>query len=336
MSHEKRETNNGLTYSDAGVNIEAGDELVERIKNITDGIGGFGGIFPLPIEGYNNPVLVSGTDGVGTKLLVAIEMGILDTVGIDLVAMSVNDILCQGAKPLFFLDYYVTSFLNVDEAEKVVLGIARGCKESGCVLLGGETAEMPGMYKKGDFDLAGFAVGIVDRDKVIDGKNIEPGDIIIGLPSSGVHSNGFSLVRKIIESSGLSLHQDFHGKPLGEVILEPTKIYVQPLLKIMEKVPVKGVAHITGGGIPGNLVRVLPEGTSAIIDTKSWKIPPIFNFLKEKSSVNIKEMFKTFNMGIGMALVISKEFEKEFKDIEGITIGKIIEGNNDIELKGMD
>ena len=334
MSHESQETNNELTYADAGVNIEAGDELVERIKRITEGIGGFGGLFPLPIEGYKNPVLVSGTDGVGTKLLLAIEMGILDTVGIDLVAMSVNDILCAGAKPLFFLDYYAASHLNVDDAEKVVTGIAKGCRESDCILLGGETAEMPGLYKKGDFDLAGFAVGIVDRDKIIDGRDIEPGDIVIGLPSSGIHSNGYSLVRKIIENCGLSLHQDFHGRSLGEVLLEPTRIYVKPVLELLKKVSVKGIAHITGGGIPGNLVRVLPEGTSAVINTKSWEIPPVFNFLKEKGSVNINEMFRTFNMGIGMALVVSKEHE--FENFNGITIGKIVEGNNEIKLEGID
>lgn len=295
--------NKGLTYKDAGVDIDAGTELVRRIAKMAPGIGGFGGLFPL-----GDSYLVAGTDGVGTKLKLAFETGIHDTIGIDLVAMSVNDIVTSGAKPLFFLDYYATSRLDVDLAEKVIKGIVDGCQQSDCALLGGETAEMPDFYADGEYDLSGFAVGIVKKDSVIDGKNIAAGDVLIGLPSSGVHSNGFSLVRRVLNQSGLSLTDPLPGSSvtLGEALMAPTVIYVKQVLDIISKGGVKGIAHITGGGFTDNIPRVFPKGLGALIYKDSWTIPPIFKWLQEAGRIEDAEMRRTFNMGIGMVLVVNE------------------------------
>ncbi|GAB2298384.1 Phosphoribosylformylglycinamidine cyclo-ligase, chloroplastic/mitochondrial [Dionaea muscipula] len=294
----------GLTYKDAGVDIDAGTELVRRIAKMAPGIGGFGGLYPL-----GDSYLVAGTDGVGTKLKLAFETGIHDTIGIDLVAMSVNDIVTSGAKPLFFLDYFATNHLDVDLAERVIKGIINGCEQSDCVLLGGETAEMPGFYADGEYDLSGFAVGIVKKDSVIDGKNIEAGDYLIGLPSSGVHSNGFSLVRRVLAQSGLSLTDKLPGEDitLGEALMAPTVIYVKQVLDVISRGGVKGIAHITGGGFTDNIPRVFPKGMGALISTGSWPIPPVFKWIQEVGKIEDDEMRRTFNMGIGMVLVVSQE-----------------------------
>ena len=307
-----------LTYKDAGVDIEAGERLVDRIKafakrtfneNVLAGIGGFGAGYLLP-EGYSEPVLVSGTDGVGTKLKVAQMANVHDTVGIDLVAMCVNDILTVGAKPLFFLDYFATGKLSVDVAADVVKGIARGCEIAGCALIGGETAEMPDFYPEGEYDLAGFVVGIVDRKDYITGEGIRPGDVVLGLASSGIHSNGYSLVRKLFfEILGFKVDDyvdELKGK-VYEVLLTPTRIYVKSILRLLKEVKVKGMAHITGGGIPGNLVRVLPKNVDAVVKKGSWEVPAIFRFIQEKGNVPEEEMFRTFNMGVGYAVVVSPE-----------------------------
>ncbi|WCJ23695.1 Phosphoribosylformylglycinamidine cyclo-ligase [Euphorbia peplus] len=294
----------GLTYKDAGVDIDAGSELVRRIAKMSPGIGGFGGLFPL-----GDSYLVAGTDGVGTKLKLAFETGIHDTIGIDLVAMSVNDIVTSGAKPLFFLDYFATSRLDVDLAEKVIKGIVDGCKRSDCTLLGGETAEMPDFYSDGEYDLSGFAVGIVKKESVIDGKNITAGDVIIGLPSSGVHSNGFSLVRRVLARSGLSLENQLPGEgiTLGEALIAPTVIYVKQVLDIIGKGGVKGIAHITGGGFTDNIPRVFPKGLGAAIYENSWEVPAVFKWIQEAGKIEDAEMRRTFNMGIGMVLIVTKE-----------------------------
>jgi len=306
---------NRLTYRDAGVDIDAGDALVERIKpfakrtlrpEVIGGIGGFGALFEIPRK-YRNPVLVSGTDGVGTKLKLAFRMNKHDTVGIDLVAMSVNDILVQGAEPLFFLDYFACGRLDVATAADVIKGIARGCELAGCALIGGETAEMPGMYPEGEYDLAGFAVGAVERERIIDGAAIAAGDAVLGLASSGPHSNGYSLVRRIVDRCGADLAADFQGRPLGEVLLEPTRIYVKPLLALMEALPVKGLAHITGGGLVENIPRIIPEALTAAIDAGAWPLPPVFRWLQEQGSVADAEMRRVFNCGIGMVVVIGAE-----------------------------
>lgn len=298
------EKSDGLTYKDAGVDIDAGSELVRRIAKMAPGIGGFGGLFPL-----GDSYLVAGTDGVGTKLKLAFETGIHETIGIDLVAMSVNDIVTSGAKPLFFLDYFATSRLDVDLAEKVIKGIVDGCQQSDCALLGGETAEMPDFYADGEYDLSGFAVGIVKKDSVIDGKNIEVGDVLIGLPSSGVHSNGFSLVRRVLERSGLSLKDNLPGSSvsLGEALMAPTVIYVKQVLDIISKGGVKGIAHITGGGFTDNIPRVFPKGLGALIYKNSWAVPPVFKWIQEAGRIEEAEMSRTFNMGIGMVLVVKEE-----------------------------
>ncbi|HRP95176.1 MAG TPA: phosphoribosylformylglycinamidine cyclo-ligase [Rhodocyclaceae bacterium] len=306
-----------LTYRDAGVDIEAGDDLVERIKplarrtlrpEVMGGIGGFGALFELSKK-YREPVLVSGTDGVGTKLKLAFQLDRHDTVGQDLVAMSVNDILVQGAEPLFFLDYFATGKLDVDTAADVVKGIARGCELAGCALIGGETAEMPGMYPEGEYDLAGFAVGAVEKADIIDGSKIVPGDVVLGLASSGAHSNGYSLIRKILELTRPDLDADFHGRPLRDVVLEPTRIYVKPLLALMAALPggVKGMAHITGGGITENVPRILREELAARIDAASWTMPPLFQWLREAGNVADDEMYRVFNCGIGMVVVVGAE-----------------------------
>ncbi|KAL9410966.1 hypothetical protein AB3S75_044693 [Citrus x aurantiifolia] len=304
MSGSGSSTSGGLTYKDSGVDIDAGSELVRRIAKMAPGIGGFGGLFPL-----GDSYLVAGTDGVGTKLKLAFETGIHDTIGIDLVAMSVNDIVTSGAKPLFFLDYFATSHLEVDLAEKVIKGIVDGCQQSDCVLLGGETAEMPDFYAAGEYDLSGFAVGIVKKDSVIDGKNIVPGDVLIGLPSSGVHSNGFSLVRRVLAQSDLSLKDELPSEntTLGEALMAPTVIYVKQVLDIISEGGVKGIAHITGGGFTDNIPRVFPKGLGAVIYEDSWKVPAVFKWIQQAGRIEDSEMRRTFNMGIGMVLVVSKE-----------------------------
>ncbi len=302
-----------LSYRDAGVDIDAGDSLVERIKplarrtlrpEVLAGIGGFGALMELP-KNYKEPVLVSGTDGVGTKLKLAFQMNRHDSIGQDLVAMSVNDILVQGAEPLFFLDYFACGHLDVDVAEQVVSGIARGCELAGCALIGGETAEMPGMYPVGEYDLAGFAVGVAEKAKLIGGVDIRVGDTVLGLGSSGPHSNGYSLVRRIVEVSGADLSSDFNGRTLGDTLLEPTRIYVKPLLALMKEMTVKGMAHITGGGITGNVPRILADDLCAVIQADSWVWPPVFQWLQAQGNVALPEMHRTFNCGIGMVLVVA-------------------------------
>ncbi|XP_065863396.1 phosphoribosylformylglycinamidine cyclo-ligase, chloroplastic/mitochondrial-like [Euphorbia lathyris] len=322
--HESADGVGGLTYKDAGVDIDAGSELVRRIAKMSPGIGGFGGLFPL-----GDSYLVAGTDGVGTKLKLAFETGIHDTIGIDLVAMSVNDIVTSGAKPLFFLDYFATSHLDVDLAEKVIKGIVDGCKQSDCTLLGGETAEMPDFYSDGEYDLSGFAVGIVKKDSVIDGKNITAGDVIIGLPSSGVHSNGFSLVRRVLARSGLSLENQLPGEgiTLGEALIAPTVIYVKQVLDIIGKGGVKGIAHITGGGFTDNIPRVFPKGLGAVIYENSWEVPAVFKWIQEAGKIEDAEMRRTFNMGIGMVLIVSEEAARrivEDGDHKAYRIGEVV------------
>ena len=297
-----------LTYKEAGVDIDAGDALVEHIKplakstdrrGVMGGLGGFGGLFDLKAAGFKDPILVSGTDGVGTKLMVAIKAGIPDTVGIDLVAMCVNDIVVQGAEPLFFLDYYATGHLDVETGRRIVSGIAEGCRRAGCALIGGETAEMPGMYSDGDFDLAGFSVGAAERDQLLPRTDIAPGDVVLGLASSGVHSNGYSLVRKIVERGG--------GYDMQK-LLEPTRIYVKPLIAAIRGTgAIKGLAHITGGGLPGNVPRCLPDGLRARLDARTWKPAPIFAWLQKTGGVPTDDMLRTFNCGIGMIVVVAKE-----------------------------
>jgi phosphoribosylformylglycinamidine cyclo-ligase len=309
-----------LSYRDAGVDIEAGDALVERIKpfarktlrpEVLGGIGGFGALFSLSGK-YRDPVLVSGTDGVGTKLRLAFALDRHHTVGQDLVAMSVNDILVQGAEPLFFLDYFACGRLDVDTAASVVQGIARGCELAGCALIGGETAEMPDMYPDGEYDLAGFAVGAVEKGDIIDGSRIAPGDVVLGLASSGAHSNGYSLIRKILALHKPDLAADFHGRPLGDALLAPTRIYVKPLLAVFRDLPgaVKGLAHITGGGLTGNIPRILGDSLIARLDAQSWPLPPLFQWLQQAGQVDQAEMHRVFNCGIGMAVVVAAENTK--------------------------
>ncbi len=312
-----------ISYRDAGVDIEAGDALVEQIKpfakrtmrpEVLGGIGGFGSLFAVP-QKFKEPILVSGTDGVGTKLKLAFELNKHDTVGIDLVAMSVNDILVQGAEPLFFLDYFACGKLEVGVAAQVIKGIAQGCEQSGCALVGGETAEMPGMYPPGEYDLAGFAVGCADKSKLIDGTTIAAGDVVLGLASSGAHSNGYSLIRKLIEKSGIDFESDFHGRKFKDVVMEPTRIYVKSLLKLIEALPVKGMAHITGGGITENIPRVLPAGLTAEIQAASWQLPPLFQWLQAQGNIVPSELYKTFNCGIGMAVIVAKAHVAQAKQL---------------------
>ena len=301
-----------LSYKDAGVDIDAGDALVERIKplarktmreGVLAGIGGFGALFEVP-KRYKEPVLVSGTDGVGTKLRLAFEWAMHDTVGIDLVAMSVNDVLVQGAEPLFFLDYFACGKLDVDTAAAVVGGIARGCELSGCALIGGETAEMPGMYPAGEYDLAGFAVGVVEKSKILTGQSVKPGDVVLGLASSGVHSNGFSLVRKCIERAANNLPATLDGKPFKDALMEPTRLYVKNVLAALAQHPIKALAHITGGGLLENIPRVLPEGTAAHLNKGSWPQTELFAWLQKTAAISDFEMNRTFNNGIGMVVVL--------------------------------
>ena len=305
-----------LSYKDAGVDINAGNALVERIKpevkrttraEVIGGLGGFGALCAIPSK-YKEPILVSGTDGVGTKLRLAIDLKKHDTIGIDLVAMCVNDLVVQGAEPLFFLDYYATGKLDVDVAADVVKGIADGCVQSGCALVGGETAEMPGMYHEGDYDLAGFCVGVVEKSEIIDGSRVKNGDALIALGSSGPHSNGYSLVRKVIDVAGVNPATELlDNKPLSEHVLAPTKIYVKSVLALIKQADVHAIAHLTGGGFWENIPRVLPKNTKAVIDEKSWKWPSVFNWLQEKGNIDTYEMYRTFNCGVGMVIALPQE-----------------------------
>ena len=332
-----------LSYRDAGVDIDAGNSLIERIKPYTKathrpgvlgGLGGFGALFELPLDRYKNPVLVSGTDGVGTKLKLALLTGKHDTIGIDLVAMCVNDLVVAGAEPLFFLDYYATGKLDLDTATDVIKGISEGCTLAGCALTGGETAEMPGMYEGDDYDLAGFSVGIVEKDQIIDGSKVQEGDILLGLASSGPHSNGYSLIRKVIEVSGADLNSDFDGSTLGQRLLEPTRIYVKSLLALSKEVDIHSLSHITGGGLLENLPRVMPANTTAKIDGSSWDRPKVFDWLQEQGNIEATEMYRTFNCGVGMVVVVSPNEEQKAIDIlqqQGETVFKLgtIETSND-------
>jgi phosphoribosylformylglycinamidine cyclo-ligase len=302
-----------ITYRDAGVDIDAGDELVERIKpavkrsmrpEVLGGLGGFGALVEVPLHRYRQPVMVSGTDGVGTKLRLAIETGRHDTIGIDLVAMCVNDVVVQGAEPIFFLDYYATGRLQVAVAERVIKGIVEGCLQAGCALVGGETAEMPGMYEGDDFDLAGFCVGLVEKDRIIDGSRTRAGDVILGLASSGPHSNGYSLVRRLLATSGATPATMLDGQSLYDLLLKPTRIYVKSVLALLAEVPVHGIAHITGGGPSGNIPRTLPEGLEAVIDERRWPRPPVFDWLQRAGNIEREEMHRTFNCGLGMTITV--------------------------------
>ena len=339
MTSPANSPSKGLSYRDAGVDIDAGDALVDRIKplakktmreGVLAGIGGFGALFEVP-KRYKEPVLVSGTDGVGTKLRLAFEWNRHDTIGQDLVAMSVNDILVQGAEPLFFLDYFACGKLTVDTAATVVGGIAKGCELSGCALIGGETAEMPGMYPPGEYDLAGFAVGAVEKSKIITGNTIVPGDVVLAIGSSGAHSNGYSLVRKIIERAGAKPSDDLGGRPLGDVVMAPTQIYVKPLLKLISEIDVKGMAHITGGGLVDNVPRVLPENTQALLHRDSWQMPELFRWLQMKGGVADAEMVRVFNCGIGMVVIVSpSQADAAIKSLtaQGLkawTVGEVVE-----------
>ena len=342
------ENKSGLSYKDAGVDIAAGNALVERIKPIAAktripgvmaGLGGFGSLFELPLDRYKNPVLVSGTDGVGTKLRLAIDSGIHNTVGIDLVAMCVNDIIVQGAEPLFFLDYFATGKLDVNTAASVIEGIGKGCELAGAALVGGETAEMPNMYANGDYDLAGFCVGIVEKSEMLDGSKVGAGDKLIGLASSGAHSNGYSLIRKIIERNQSSLNEPFDGKTLGETLLSPTRIYVKSLLALMKKIPVHALAHITGGGLTENLPRVIPDNLNAQIDLKSWQFPAIFDWLQSNGNVSQADMLITFNCGVGMVICVAPEDEAATLTLlaelgeTAFVMGEIIAGEGKAEVR---
>jgi len=338
-----------LTYKDAGVDIEKADKFVSQIKgfvqktfnkNVITPIGGFASAYLLDIVNYKEPVITSSTDGVGTKLKIAQQLNKHDTIGIDLVAMCVNDLVTTTSKPLFFLDYFATGKLEPETAATVIKGIAKGCEIAKCALVGGETAEMPGMYKEGEYDLAGFAVGIVEKSKMVDGSKTEDGNILIGLASSGVHSNGYSLVRKIIElkNHDLKEYYDKFGKTLGEELLTPTKIYVDAVLTLAEKIDIKSIAHITGGGIPGNLIRVINDGLKAVIEEGSWEILPIFKWIEKEGNVPKEDMYKTFNMGIGLIIAIDKKDEKEtIKILEDIgekpyIIGYLTKGEKAVEI----
>jgi phosphoribosylformylglycinamidine cyclo-ligase len=305
-----------LTYRDAGVDIDEGDRLVELIKpharptmrpEVLAGIGGFGGLFALDVKKYKEPVLVSGTDGVGTKLKVAFAANRHDTIGIDLVAMCVNDVAVVGAEPLFFLDYFGTGKLSAEQGAEVVKGIAEGCRQAGCALIGGETAELPGFYAAGEYDLAGFAVGCVERSRIVDGRGVAPGDVVVGIASTGLHSNGYSLARKVlVERFALDARPEtLGGRTVGEVLLEPTRIYAKDVLALLEQVQVKAFAHITGGGLPGNVPRTLPDGTRAVLDERRWPRPPVFDLIEREGQVPRDEMYRTFNMGLGLVAVVA-------------------------------
>lgn len=343
-------SNTQLSYKDAGVDIHAGNELVDRIKGdvkrtrrpeVMGGLGGFGALCALPTK-YKEPILVSGADGVGTKLRLAIDLKKHDTIGQDLVAMCVNDLIVQGAEPLFFLDYYATGKLDVDVAASVIKGIADGCEMSGCALVGGETAEMPGMYHEGDYDLAGFCVGVVEKSEIIDGTAVKTGDTLIALGSSGAHSNGYSLIRKVLEVSGANPADLLEGKSLSEHLLAPTKIYVKSILQLIKQTEVHAIAHLTGGGFWENIPRVLPDNTKAVIDESSWQWPAIFNWLQEKGNISRYEMYRTFNCGVGMVIALpEKEVETALALLEQAgekawVIGKIAplgEGEAQVEIQ---
>ena len=336
-----------ITYKDAGVDIEAGDELVERIKpavkrsmrpEVLGGLGGFGALFEIPLDRYKKPVLVSGTDGVGTKLRLAIETGRHSTIGIDLVAMCVNDVVVQGAEPLFFLDYYATGKLSIDVAETVIKGIVEGCLQAGAALIGGETAEMPGMYADGDYDLAGFCVGIVEKDAIIDGKNTRPGDVVIGLPSSGPHSNGYSLIRKLLKTAKATPATKLDDGLLYDALLAPTRIYVKPLLALAKAVPVRSFAHITGGGLTENIPRVIPAGLEVLLSAQTWRQPAVFDWLQKAGSIPAVEMYRTFNCGIGMTVCVAAEHaDKAIKVLtdhgeQPVVIGEVRRGDNGVVI----
>jgi phosphoribosylformylglycinamidine cyclo-ligase len=340
------QTNNAskksLSYKDAGVDINAGDQFIDEIKPFAKstmregclgGLGGFGALFEIP-QSYKQPVLVSGTDGVGTKLKLAVDSGVHDSIGIDLVGMCVNDVLVQGAEPLFFLDYFATGKLNPKTGAQVVKGIAEGCLQAGAALIGGETAEMPGMYSNGDYDLAGFCVGAVEKSRIIDGSKVTPGDVLIGLPSSGPHSNGYSLIRKVIKRANASFDMPLDGRPLLEHLMAPTQIYVKPILALLAEVDVHALAHITGGGIPGNLVRVLPDSCHAVIDKTKWNWPAIFDWLKAEGNIDQIEMYRTFNCGLGMILLVAaSDAQAVIANLESngqaaMIIGELHDGNN--------
>jgi len=343
------EKKQGLTYADAGVDIDAGNALVDRIKpaakrtqrsGTMSGLGGFGALFDLKAAGYNDPILVGATDGVGTKLRIAIDTGNVDTIGIDLVAMCVNDLVCQGAEPLFFLDYFATGKLELDQAARIIEGIAEGCAQSGCALIGGETAEMPGMYSKGDFDLAGFAVGAMERGTDLP-AGVAEGDVLLGLGSNGVHSNGYSFVRKVVEISGLGWDADcpFDEGSLGEALLAPTRLYVKQCLAAVRAGGVHALAHITGGGLTENLPRVLPEGMGATIDHDAWELPGVFRWLAETASMEERELLKTFNCGIGMIVVVAADKADEVAALlagEGESVTRIgtVTANEGIAYEG--
>jgi len=336
-----------ITYKDAGVDIEAGDALVERIKpavkrsnrpGVMAGLGGFGALFEVPVDRYRKPVLVSGTDGVGTKLRLAIETGRHDTIGIDLVAMCANDIVVQGAEPLFFLDYYATAKLNVDVAESVIKGIVEGCIQAGAALIGGETAEMPSMYADGDYDLAGFCVGVVEKDAIIDGSKTRSGDAVIGLPSSGPHSNGYSLIRKLLQTSKATPATKLGGALLYDALLTPTRIYVKSLLALIQAVPVHGIAHITGGGLTENIPRVVPEGLEVILSAQTWQRGEVFDWLQKTGNIADAEMHRTFNCGIGMTINVAAEHvDKALKSLrdsgeQPVVIGEIQRGSSGVVI----
>jgi phosphoribosylformylglycinamidine cyclo-ligase len=336
-----------VTYRDAGVDMDAGEELVERIKpgvrrsmrrEVLGGIGGFGALVEVPLDRYRKPVLVSGTDGVGTKLRLAIDTGRHDTVGIDLVAMCVNDVVVQGAEPLFFLDYFATGKLVVDIGARVIAGIVDGCVQAGCALVGGETAEMPGMYHGDDYDLAGFCVGIVEKDAIIDGSRTAAGDIVLGLPSSGPHSNGFSMIRKILQVSGADLETDLDGLALGERLMAPTRIYVKALLKLVGALPVHGLSHITGGGLVDNIPRVIPDGLEVILERRTWRREPVFEWLQDAGRVADQEMYRVFNCGIGMTIqVAAKDADRAVSILreagqEALVIGEVKSGTRGVVI----
>ena len=340
--------NGSLTYADSGVNIDTGNQVVSAIKSIIkdthndsvlSNIGGFGGLYELQTRDYSRPILVSSTDGVGTKVKLAQELGMNHLIGIDLVAMCVNDVIVQGAKPLFFLDYYATSKLDVATASQILLGIANGCKESSMALIGGETAEMPGVYKSGDFDLAGFCVGVVDFNDIIDGSNIQKDNLVIGISSSGPHSNGYSLIRKIIAMQQSDLQGKFGNTTLGDALIEPTKIYVRAILNLLEKFTINGMAHITGGGFKDNIARILPNNCDVIIKTNTWEQPEIFRWIQSQGNISADEMLRTFNCGIGMVLIIEQNDLNEILDTlaqldcDSYHIGHVDKGSGQIVLK---
>ena len=337
-----------LTYADSGVDIETGNEVVSVIKplvqdthndSVLSNIGGFGGLFELHTKDYKRPILVSSTDGVGTKLKLAQALGKEHLIGIDLVAMCVNDVIVQGAKPLFFLDYYATSKLEVAMASRIIQGIVQGCKESNMALIGGETAEMPGIYQSGDFDLAGFCVGLVDFDNIIDGSSIEVGNVVIGMFSSGPHSNGYSLIRKIIDIQKSNLESKFNDATLGDALIEPTIIYVKPILNVIGKFPINGMAHITGGGFKENIERILPNHCNAFIETSCWNQPDVFNWIQNEGKISEDEMFNTFNCGIGMVLIIKENHASEITETflklgyQSTQIGYIENGTGQVMVK---